>query len=146
MQNYLNSGMLFIRHHFETNSFLFTASQILTIPLEPSMFALHFFWLWTNSRVEIMSQKSPQPSSIPQLEILWILPASVQVQAFTARHGELLQWEDPRLWLQWQASQPALHSLSHTWTTWVICLWKPSQLLALSTFKLFMLLLFKVNL
>lgn len=37
-----------------------------------------------------------------------------------------------------------LRFLPHTWTTWVICLWKPSQLLALSTFKfLIFVLLFK---
>lgn len=37
--------------------------------------------------------------------------------------------------------QPSIPA--HTWTTWVICLWKPSQLLALSTFELFIPLLFK---
>lgn len=38
---------------------------------------------------------------------------------------------------------PTPHHPRYTWTTWAICLWNPSQLLALSSFVLLMPALFK---
>lgn len=57
-------------------------------------------------------------------------------QSFMRLRSSRLELNVGRLLLKREAAAPP--PPPHTWTTWVICLWKPSQLLALSTFRRFM--------